>query len=214
MAEMIDIYDANLTRIGEMERLEAHLKGQWHATFHLWIVLSTSPGFVLYQLRSPSAKNFPNMLDVSAAGHLLAGEKVEAGLREAKEELGIDLPFTAIQSLGWRVEVADQENGQHNREHQAVHIVRLDADLSSFAPDPTEVYGVIKVPIGEGLKMHCGALKQLSCEARIYDPSSAAWKNAIEVLTPPRFLPRIQPYYRTIHIMAERLLHGGLALSI
>ena len=73
MAERIDIYDANLNHLGAMDRMEAHMQGQWHQTFHCWIVSSVSGGRILLQKRSDSMRNFPRLLDVSAAGHLEAG---------------------------------------------------------------------------------------------------------------------------------------------
>ena len=209
MAEVIDIYDANLLKVGQEERLRAHIDGLWHTTFHLWIVLVASPGFVLYQLRSPTAKNYPNLLDITAAGHLLSGERVQEGIREAKEELGMDIAPNSIHTLGWRVEVADQDNGQKNREHQAVHMVALDTTLDSFRPDPAEVYGLVQVPIEDGLQLHAGSLTSLECPARLFDPATKQWRDTTEVVTSARFLTRIQPYYRTVHIMAERLWWAG-----
>ena len=115
MAETIDIYDANLQHLGKMDRVEAHLKGHWHRTFHCWVVNGEGEGRILFQHRSAEMVNFPNMFDVSAAGHLEAGENVEQGIREVSEELGIPTSMDALHSLGYRVEVADQSNGQLNK---------------------------------------------------------------------------------------------------
>src|SRR5690348_15694820 len=117
-----------------MERVQAHLAGEWHKTFHCWVVSSAGGGRILFQLRSPSMQNFPNMLDVSAAGHLEAGETVEQGVREVTEELGITFSPPDLAFLGYRVEVADQANGQRNREYQAVYLLRVDKELTDFAP--------------------------------------------------------------------------------
>jgi isopentenyldiphosphate isomerase len=88
MAELIDIFDANLAPIGTMERAQAHKEGRWHRTFHLWIMVPNTVPQLLFQLRSPHVENYPSMLDVTAAGHLEAGEEVIQGMREVEEELG------------------------------------------------------------------------------------------------------------------------------
>lgn len=212
MAEKIDIFNANLEPIGSMERLKAHMTGQWHRTFHLWIATQNPVPSVLYQLRSPTAKNFPNMLDITAAGHLHAGESVEQGVREVQEELGVTLSLDATRNLGYRVEVADQPNGQLNREYQAVFIAQDDRLLASYSPDPEEVYGLIALPIDSGMALHSGEIETTTVPALRYE--SGTWENGPIEITRGQFLPRIQNYYLTIHIMAERLLNGERYLGI
>jgi isopentenyldiphosphate isomerase len=68
VAERIDIYDANLHHLGDMERIEAHMTGQWHQTFHCWVVSSANGGQVLLQKRSDNMKNFPGLLDEASSG--------------------------------------------------------------------------------------------------------------------------------------------------
>ena len=212
MTEEIEIFDANLDPKGKMDRKAAHLSGEWHQTFHLWLCSSRSGGSLLFQLRSPSAKNFPNMLDVTAAGHLLVGETVEDGTREAKEELGIAVEDLSLKSLGYRVEVADQENGQKNREYQAVFLSKDERGLDEYKPDPEEVYGVIDVPIAQGFALFQGEIDTLSADYFAYE--NGEWCLGNMELKSGHFLPRIQQYYLTMLIMSERLLEGKTPLSI
>ncbi len=100
--ELIDIYDENNKHIGTAMKREAQKKGLWHRGVHVWV---HSRGKVLLQLRSKDKKFFPDMWDVSAAGHIGAGESIiDAAVRETKEELGIevskeDLEFHTIKKF-------------------------------------------------------------------------------------------------------------------
>lgn len=81
------------------EKSELHRLGGWHRSAHVWIV--TSSGFVLLQRRSLAKRNFPGLWDVSAAGHVAAGETAEAAaIRETMEELGIAIRASELTRIG------------------------------------------------------------------------------------------------------------------
>jgi isopentenyldiphosphate isomerase len=212
--EKIDVFDADLRYIGVEDRDMAHLLGLWHKTFHLWVLTPRDGGKLLYQWRSREMKNFPDMLDVSAAGHLTAGESLPDGIREAKEELGIDLDQEKLFNLGYRVEVADQKNGQKNREYQGVHIAIVDMDLEEFKPQVEEVSGLYWVPNNDGIMLFQKKKLNINCKGIVYDQNEKSWKSDERLFTFNDFLPRIQQYYLTIHIMAERLLEKKFPLAI
>lgn len=214
MAENIDIYDAGLRHIGVMERTEAHMNGHWHKTFHCWIVTKKWGGGILFQLRSPEMINFPNSLDVSAAGHLEAGENIKQGIREVSEELGIPITMKSLYFLGYRVEVADQDNGQKNREYQAVYIYNLDISLSEYKPQIEEVSGLLWLKIGEGLDLFDGKREYTTLHGILYNKQSEKWKPITRKVTIKDFLPRIQNYYLLMCIMGERLLKNKFPLAI
>jgi isopentenyldiphosphate isomerase len=214
MAEIIDIYDANLGHLGTMERLEAHLKGHWHKTFHCWVVNGEDGGGILFQHRSAEMVNFPNMFDVSAAGHLEAGESIEQGIREVSEELGVPITIESLQSLGYRVEVADQSNGQLNREYQVVYMLRLDIPLSEYKPQVEEVSGLFWLKIRDGLKLFSGSLDKAVMQGILYNKSLERWEQSEREVSVNDFLPRIQNYYLTACIMGERLSENRLPLAI
>lgn len=90
--EQLKIFDSKGKLTGTASRADAHKKGLWHETFHCWFIEEKeNRTFIHFQLRSPDKKDFPNMLDITAAGHLTAGESVKDGVREIEEELGISL---------------------------------------------------------------------------------------------------------------------------
>jgi len=88
--ELIDIYNENNepTGIKEMKSI-AHRDGLWHRTAHVWIY--NSEGEILLQLRAKNKELYPDMWDISAAGHIGAGEsEIVSAIREISEEIGID----------------------------------------------------------------------------------------------------------------------------
>ena len=212
MEEHIDVYDADLRPLGTKERTAAHLEGCWHRTFHCWVVRTVDCPGLLFQVRSPEMANFPNLLDVSAAGHLSAGEAVVDGLREVREELGIEFDPADTVFAGERVEVADQENGQHNREYQSVYFVGTELDLEDFTPQVEEVSGLLWLPLEDGLRLFTGAVSRVSVSQRRF--TDGHWILGARELTSADFLPRIQKYYLAALIMSERLVEGRLPLAI
>ena len=88
--ELLDVVDEHGRRLGVKRRGDVHRDGDWHLAFHLWVV---RPDGVLLQRRAATKASWPGRLDATAAGHLLAGEAVRDGLREAEEELGVAYAF-------------------------------------------------------------------------------------------------------------------------
>jgi isopentenyldiphosphate isomerase len=81
-------------------RSRVHAEGLWHRSTHVW-VLSRARRAVLLQRRAAGKDTYPSCWDVSAAGHIAAGEEsAPTALRELEEELGlcdghVDFLFTA-----------------------------------------------------------------------------------------------------------------------
>ena len=91
MDELLDILDESGLPTGEVvPKSEAHRLGLWHRCFHCWICGSDPGGsYLLLQRRAATKDTWPGYLDVTAAGHLAAGEETLDGLREVEEELGL-----------------------------------------------------------------------------------------------------------------------------
>lgn len=70
-----------------------HVEGDWHRSVQVWIVEADTNQSekvrVLLQRRSPYKDTHPNLLDVSCAGHVNAGDDIlDTTMREMNEELG------------------------------------------------------------------------------------------------------------------------------
>lgn len=68
-------------------------KGLVKGVSHVWLWRRTDgEKHILLQERSKLLKRFPGMYHISAAGHINVGESpVDAAVREAKEEIGLDI---------------------------------------------------------------------------------------------------------------------------
>jgi ADP-ribose pyrophosphatase YjhB (NUDIX family) len=160
-------------------------------------------------------KNFPGLLDVSAAGHIEAGESIEHGIREVREELGIEIDRSRLIKLGERVEVADQSNGQKNREYQSVFMYLDSLPLSMYKPDKNEVTALLLLSIRDGFKLFRRELDEVVMRGFSFEAGeTGVWEPFSLVATSNSFLPRIQQYYLTSLIMAERLLQGNTILGV
>lgn len=215
MREIIDIYDANLVLVGQMDRREAHVRARWHRTYHCWVLTGSSgSGSLLFQRRSAASSSFPGCLDVSAAGHLRSGERAEDGIREVREELGIEVDSSCLYPLGYRTEVFDQDDGQKNREYQAVYLLRSALPLAAYRPSPREVAGLYWLDIESGVSLFTGRESAVEAIGITYNAEAKTWTVDRQRVTIAAFVPRITNYYLTIFIMAERLLEGRLPIAV
>ena len=91
--ELFDILEENGSKSGIVrERGVAHRDGSLHGTVHIWIFRNRPDGGrdVLLQKRSRVKDSNPGCYDISAAGHIEAGDDaLPAACRELREELGI-----------------------------------------------------------------------------------------------------------------------------
>ena len=85
------------------ERGIVHREGSLHATAHIWVVRENDKsGYdVLLQKRSACKDSNPGYYDISAAGHLPAGDDyLPSAVRELAEELGITAKEEELQYVG------------------------------------------------------------------------------------------------------------------
>lgn len=98
--EMLDVLDPESGQpVGEPKpRSTVHRLGLWHRVVHVWFV--TDNGELVLQRRVPWKESHPNLWDISAAGHIDAGETSRAtAQRESFEELGVRVPPDAFELL-------------------------------------------------------------------------------------------------------------------
>lgn len=165
MSELFDIYDEALNHIGVKSRVEAHQDGDWHQVFHCWVIGIDEAGdpFVVLQKRA-MGKDYPGKIDISAAGHLEAGETVADGIREIEEELGLSVDFADLIPLGRRVGIA-KEGNFIDRQICHVFFCRCDQPLCAYRYPQDEVAGLLKLRIGDGLRLLSGEVDRVMAAA-------------------------------------------------
>lgn len=148
MDEYIDIVTKEGQPTGKTAlKSEAHKNGWYHNTIHLW--LYTKKGEILLQQRSHKKSIHPLLWDVSAAGHIDAGESfVSAALRETKEEIGLVLKPENLQKIGSFLHETTYGDIKDNEFHQ-VYIAELNVDLNKLQPQEDEVEALKLVSFAE-----------------------------------------------------------------
>ncbi len=212
--EFIDVYDERMNSLGVMAKSEAHKVGAWHKSIHCWILRKDNTGsYVVFQKRSPKKSSFPNMLDISAAGHYQTGEKVEDGVREIVEELGVNVRFDSLKYLGIKFDIYCKE-GFLNREFCETFFYEDERALEDYPIDCVEVTGLVQIEVQKGLDLFSGAVDSIEVDGLEYNEE----KNEILPIkinvTQKDFIDRIDPYYAKIFMLAKAYFNGERQLFI
>ncbi|PUB10579.1 NUDIX domain-containing protein [Paenisporosarcina sp. OV554] len=154
--EHLKIFDECRNQLGVATREEVHRIGYWHEAFHCWFVSEEQgTNYIYLQLRSDTKKDYPNLFDITAAGHLLANETVQDGVREIKEEVGIDVPFQELVPLGVIDYCVIRENFI-DRELANVFLYKSDKTFDDFILQEEEVSGIVKVELNDFIDLWLG----------------------------------------------------------
>jgi 8-oxo-dGTP pyrophosphatase MutT (NUDIX family) len=137
-------------------RNQAAEDGDWIGTFNIWLYSWDTEPMMLYQQRSLQKDWEPGKLDVSAGGHYAAGEQGLDGLRELKEELGIDILPSKVDMWGKKLHVSLDVAGRERRHVVSVFTAPFDGDLRDIELDPHELSGLFLVPARALLEIFIG----------------------------------------------------------
>ncbi|MCZ8521774.1 MULTISPECIES: NUDIX hydrolase [Paenibacillus] len=206
--ERFDIYDKDMKPAGTASRSEVHAKGLWHSTFQCWIwdeAVPAGEGSILFQERHPGKDTFPGLLDISCAGHLAAGERVEDGVRELQEELGVDVSFDALISCGIFAEEDELPGGRMDREFCHVFLLPLSRELSSYRLQEEEVTGLYRMPLPLFRRLAGGTFTSAALEGAVLS-GEGKLVPAVLTVTPEMLVPHPPAYYRLVLEAVEHLL--------
>lgn len=140
--ELVDVCDELGIATGQvLLKSEVHDKELWHGSAFVWIY--NSEGEVLLQLRSANKKIFPSIWDVSAAGHMSAGDTPElAAIRETQEEIGITITKDKLITLGECTDEIAFPDGRLHKEHDWIFMYKKDIDIVNLELQDSELSDV------------------------------------------------------------------------
>jgi len=199
--ELLDILDESGQPTGEVvPKSEAHRLGLWHRCFHCWICGSDPGGsYLLLQRRAATKDTWPNYLDVTAAGHLAAGEKTLDGLREVEEELGLRVEPERLVPLGTR-RVEQEIQGGCDREFHDVFLLFDATPPGDLRLQKEEVEAVFRLDLDDVEALY----ESGSAPAREYAGGTASTTR----IHLAEFVPKEEGYLRSVAGAARRLLSG------
>ena len=201
MDELLDILDESGRPVGEIvAKSEAHRLGLWHRCFHCWICGSDPEGpYLLLQRRAATKDTWPGYLDITAAGHLSAGEETLDGLREVEEELGLRVNPERLVPLGTR-KVEQQIPVGYDREFHEVFLLADDTPPESLRLQKEEVEAIYRLNLHDVEALY----EKGSAPAREY----ATGKTSTMHINQSEFIPQNEDYLAQVTRAARQLLSG------
>ncbi|CAM3751775.1 NUDIX domain-containing protein [Cohnella lubricantis] len=200
--ESFDIYDEQGRPIGTATRREVHERGLWHHTFHCWLVRRGEGGraLILFQQRSETKDTNPGRLDITAAGHLSAGETVRDAAREMEEEIGWSVPFEQLVPYGTiREEGSGEAGGVPYIDREVSHVFGcLTAEpLEAFRLQQEEVAGLYEAGAEELIALMLGERSAVQASGVRLAPGGTLTAARLE-LAANDFVPRDRSYYVSV----------------
>ena len=122
MEELVILVDTNDSPIGQMEKLEAHQKGELHRAFSIFIF--NTKGELLLQQRALDKYHSGGLWTNTCCSHPRPGEdNLAAANRRLKEEMGMKANLTPAFSFTYRAEF---ESGLIEHEYDHVFFGKSD----------------------------------------------------------------------------------------
>lgn len=202
MDERIDIVDEAGRPTGEVAwKSEAHRSGLLHRCFHCWVAGRDQAGvpYLLVQRRAAAKDTWPGRLDVTAAGHLGAGEEpLEGGLRELEEELGLRVDPERLLPLGTRRVELEIPQGL-DREIHDVFLLLDDTPPERLRLQREEVESVLQIRLEDAEYLDAAGVEAMEYAGRITAPV---------LVRPSDFVPSEEDYLRRVAGAARRAVAG------
>lgn len=214
MPELVDLISYRDEVIGTVDKDIAHMVGALHRAVHLWIVCQDENGIgLILQRRGMDKKLLPGKFDVSAAGHLLAGEApLEGMLRECEEELGFRPEASALTALGRRVELYEDDTVK-NFEVCYVYLMRSDRPLSEYQTGYPELDGVCRMELEDLRELLTGRVPTAPVCGIFWDEAGMPHTQTLQI-TCDDFVPRLDSYMEKLVQLIPAYLSGEKLLYI
>ncbi|WP_020060230.1 NUDIX hydrolase [Bacillus sp. 123MFChir2] len=196
-SELLKIFDQQRNPVGVATREEVHKIGHWHETFHCWFI-SREDGvdYIHLQIRSHTKKDYPNLLDITAAGHILAHETVYDGIREVQEEVGIEVSFDELISLDTINYCVTMEDFI-DKELAHVFLYEMKGTMDDYTLQAEEVSGIVKIAFNSFAELWLGERNEITVEG--FEMNEVGEKVSIhKTIDKSHFVPHELSYYESI----------------
>lgn len=195
--EILTTFDAQGNVTGTATRDEVHREGLWHETFHCWFVQQREDDLYIYlQLRSKDKRDYAGLLDITAAGHLLANESAMDGIREVEEELGLRISYDELIPLGI-IPYSMTKEGLIDNERANVFLYNSPHTLEQFQLQQEEVAGIVLAKFSAFRKFWQGELEQLDVSG--FGVRDSGERIVIhETVDMSHFVPHDTDYYQQV----------------
>lgn len=203
--EFFDVFDDEFNAIGQASRLDTHTLGLWHHTFQCWIYrIVNNEKYWIVQRRHPNKEAFPNKLDKSSAGHLMAGESVADGVREIEEELGLIVPFESLISCG---SVKQQHIEPHWKDKEVCHLFILheQQELNKYTLQKEEVTGIFQVPVNDFFRLMDEAIPKIQVSGLQWNDKTNQYDEVIFYANKEDFTPQSDEYFIRLKLAMTNL---------
>ncbi|TDL80561.1 NUDIX hydrolase [Peribacillus frigoritolerans] len=203
--EVLRIFDENQNPIGTASRAEVHKIGHWHETFHCWFAgIENDRVYLYFQLRSKEKKDYPNLFDITAAGHILAHETIEDGTREVEEEIGIHVSFSELVLLDVMKYCVSQTDLNDN-EIAHVYFYPFNLSFEAFTLQKEEVSGMVRADLHSFRELISSRRSSLLVEGFEVDQDDTRRTIQTEV-DKTGFVPHEDAYYeRVLDLIEEKM---------
>jgi len=212
--EMIDIFDAGLNHLGEMERKASRTVDVWSKSAHCWILNPEDGGKILLQKRAPHLYLFPNTYCSTAGGAYSAGETEKDAVREIEEELNITVSFDELINLGLHTSAMKLGENEFSKVYTDVFFLEKSTPIQDYTPDEGEVFGLFEISIQDGLNIFTDPQKHASISGIHYSPQDQSWHADTRQICAADFFPQMDAYYLKVMIMAERYFNKQFPIAI
>ena len=156
----------------------------------------------MFQKRHPEKEVNPGKLSISAAGHILAGETVKDGVREVKEEVGVDIPFHEMHPIS-EYKIILQTEQFYNREISLLYYTVQPLRIEDFTPQLTEVSGLFLVSIDSFYQLMYGEKEKVEgLGYDLLDPNSSTLSPTF--ITKKHFSSKGLPYFQFVARYLQR----------
>lgn len=208
LAEQLDVVSATGVYQTTLDRDAVHQQGLWHQTFHCLVVRPKNQT-VLLQERASTKAQFPGLCDLTVTGHLEAGEKPRDGIRELREELGVDASPDQLFSVGVRLLADDLGEGHTNRERVHVFFMADDRPASAYDPPVEEVSALVELAVEDFVAMFGPDLPTVPAMRWVAGRPG----EEIDLHTENLVVPT-DGYWVVLAVMAQRFLNGESPVAV